>query len=353
MTLTSTQRRTLTWIALAVTALLLLWLLAPVLTPFVVGAVLAYVLSPAVEGLVRRRVPRLLAVVLVEVAAIVGVLAVLLLVVPIVSRQLPMLREQLPLLAERFNQGLGPWLAQWGVEISLDLASAKAFLTRVLDRNLDEWLATAFESARIGGSFVLALIGNAIVMPLVVFYLLLDWPQITQRMRRMVPPRMSAGVEDFLNECDQLLGQYLRGQLMVMVALAVFYSVGLALFGFQLALPVGVLTGLLVFIPYLGFGLGLALALVAAVLQFASWYGLIAVAVVYGLGQLLESFYLTPYLVGERIGLNPLAVIFALLAFGHLFGFVGVLIALPASAVALVALRRAHAVYLGSRLYLG
>jgi hypothetical protein len=174
-----------------------------------------------------------------------------------VSRQLPMLREQLPLLAERFNQGLGPWLAQWGVEISLDLASAKAFLTRVLDRNLDEWLATAFESARIGGSFVLALIGNAIVMPLVVFYLLLDWPQITQRLRRMVPPRMSAGVEDFLNECDQLLGQYLRGQLMVMVALAVFYSVGLALFGFQLALPVGVLTGLLVFIPYLGFGLGL------------------------------------------------------------------------------------------------
>jgi predicted PurR-regulated permease PerM len=353
MTLTSTQRRTFTWIALALAALLLLWLLAPVLTPFVVGAVLAYVLAPAVEGLVRRRVPRVLAVVLVEVAAIVGVLAVLLLVVPIVSRQLPMLREQLPLLAERFNQGLGPWLSQWGMEVSLDLATAKAFLTRVLDRNLDEWLSAAFESARIGGSFVLALIGNAIVMPLVVFYLLLDWPNLMQRLRRLVPPRMAGGVEGFLDECDQILGQYLRGQLLVMLSLAAFYSVGLALFGFQLALPVGVLTGLLVFIPYLGFGLGLLLALLAAVLQFHSWYGLIAVAVVYGLGQLLESFYLTPYLVGERIGLNPLTVIFALLAFGHLLGFVGVLIALPASAVALVALRRAHAAYLASRLYLG
>jgi predicted PurR-regulated permease PerM len=353
MTLNSTQRRTLTWIAIALVALLLLWLLAPVLAPFLVGAVLAYVLEPAVEALARRRVPRVLAVVIVELAAIVLVLAVLLLVVPIVSRQLPLLREQLPLLADRINQGLGPWLGQLGIELKLDLASAKEFFTRALGRNLDEWLGAAFTSARIGGSLVLALIGNAIVMPLVVFYLLLDWHRLKQRMHRLVPPRLAGVVESFLAECDALIGQYLRGQLMVMLSLAAFYSVGLALFGFQLALPVGVLTGLLVFIPYLGFGLGLALALVAAVLQFASWYGVIAVAVVYGLGQLLESFYLPPYLVGERIGLNPLAVIFALLAFGHLFGFVGVLIALPASALAMVALRRAHDVYLASRLYLG
>jgi predicted PurR-regulated permease PerM len=353
MTPTPTQRRTLTWTALALGALALLWLLGPVLTPFIVGAVLAYVLSPAVEALVRRRVPRVLAVVAVEAAAIVIVLAVLLLVVPIVSRQLPLLREQLPLLADRINQGLGPLLGQLGFQVTLDLASAKEFLSRALDRNLDEWLSAAFTSARIGGSLVLALIGNAIVMPLVVFYLLLDWPQLVQRLYRLVPPRMATRVHGFVSECDALLGQYLRGQLLVMLSLAVFYSVGLALFGFQLALPVGVLTGLLVFIPYLGFGLGLVLAIVAAVLQFASWYGLIAVAVVYGLGQLLESFYLTPYLVGERIGLNPLTVIFALLAFGHLFGFVGVLIALPASAVAMVALRRALDAYLGSRLYLG
>jgi len=152
-----------------------------------------------------------------------------------------------------------------------------------------------------------------------------------------------------------VLGQYLRGQLLVMVALAVYYSVGLALFGLDLALPIGVFTGLAVAIPYVGFGLGLVMALLAGFLEFSSQTGhvnaLVMVAVVYGLGQLLESFVLTPRLVGERIGLHPLAVIFALLAFGHLLGFVGVLIALPLSAVLLVAARRLRSTYLDSALY--
>ncbi len=160
-------------------------------------------------------------------------------------------------------------------------------------------------------------------------------------------------MQDFLRESDALLGQYLHGQLLVMGLLAVGYSVGLALFGFDLAVPVGVFTGLAVFIPYLGFGLGLVLALLAGVLQFGGWYGVIAVAVVYGIGQVVESFLLTPYLVGERIGLNPLAVIFVLLAFGHLFGFIGVLIALPVSAVLAVVLRRLREAYLTSPLYRG
>ena len=150
-----------------------------------------------------------------------------------------------------------------------------------------------------------------------------------------------------------MLGHYLRGQLMVMGALALYYTLALALAGFELAVPVGVFTGLAIFIPYLGFGLGLVLALLAGLLQFASWYGVIAVAVVFGIGQLVESLFLTPRLVGERIGMDPLMVIFALLAFGHLFGFIGVLIALPVSAVLLVALRRAQSAYLGSRLFTG
>ena len=150
-----------------------------------------------------------------------------------------------------------------------------------------------------------------------------------------------------------MLGQYLRGQLLVMLILAAFYSIGLALFRFDLALPVGVFTGLAIFIPYLGFGLGLVLALLAGLLQFASWYGVIAVAVVFGIGQLVESLFLTRRLVGERIGMDPLMVIFALLAFGHLFGFVGVLIALPVSALLVVAVRRLRAAYLASPLYRG
>jgi predicted PurR-regulated permease PerM len=139
---------------------------------------------------------------------------------------------------------------------------------------------------------------------------------------------------------------------LVMLILAVFYTVGLALFGLDLALPIGVFTGLAIFVPYVGFGVGLILALLAGLLEFASVKALAMVAVVYGLGQLIESLYLTPRLVGERIGLHPLVVIFALLAFGQVFGFVGVLIALPASAVLLVAIRRVHAHYLASDLYL-
>jgi predicted PurR-regulated permease PerM len=164
---------------------------------------------------------------------------------------------------------------------------------------------------------------------------------------------MRESVHGFVQECDSVLGQYLRGQLLVMLILAAYYSIALALFRFELAVPVGVFTGLAIFIPYIGFGLGLVLALISGVLQFTGWYGLIAVAVVYGFGQFIESLFLTPRLVGERIGMSALTVIFALLAFGHLFGFVGVLLALPVSAVLVVAVRRVRATYVASELYLG
>jgi predicted PurR-regulated permease PerM len=353
MSLTPAQRQSLSWFALSVLGFTLVWLLAPVLTPFLIGAVLAYALHPAVESLVVRRLPRVAAVVLVEVAAVVAALAVLLLIVPILSKELPLMREQIPLLADRVNSSLAPWLAKWGIHVALDTASIKAFVLKYLDANVEDWFATVMSSARIGGSILLTIVGNAILVPVVLFYLLLDWPNLMRRARELVPPRLLAGVESFLDECDTVLGQYLRGQLLVMVILAAFYSIGLALFRFDLAVPVGVFTGLAIFIPYLGFGLGLVLALLAGVLQFASLYGLVAVAVVYGIGQFVESLFLTPRLVGERIGMNPLMVIFALLAFGQLFGFVGVLIALPVSAVLVVAAGRVRRAYLDSRLYQG
>jgi predicted PurR-regulated permease PerM len=353
MTLTSAQRRTATWTAISLLALLLLWLLAPVLTPFVIAGVLGYVLHPAVERLAARRVPRVVAVTFVEVAAIVAALAVLLLIVPILSKQLPLLREQIPLFADRLNASLSPWLAKMGMRVALDTASIKAFVLKYLDANLEDWLATALSSARIGGSILLALLGNLFLVPIVLFYLLMDWNNLTARFAALVPPRMRESVHDFATECDEVLGQYLRGQLLVMLILAAYYSIGLALFGFDLAVPVGVFTGLAVFIPYVGFGLGLVLALISGLLQFAGWQGLVGVAVVYGFGQVIESFYLTPRLVGERIGMSPITVIFSLLAFGHLFGFVGVLIALPLSALLVVAARRVRDAYLSSRLYLG
>ncbi len=353
MTLSATQRRTLSWLALALVALVLLWLLAPVLTPFLIGAVLAYALHPAVERLAAYRVPRPIAVLLVEVAMIVALFALVLLMVPILSKELPLLREQVPLLAERINKGLTPWLSQFGINVALDTDSIKAFALKYLNANIEDGIATLLSSARIGGSIALAVVGMLVLVPVVLFYLLMDWTNVVHKLHEMVPPRMRPSFEGFMDQCDKVLGQYLRGQLLVMVSMAVFYSVGLGLFRFDLAVPLGVFTGLAMFIPYLGFGIGMVLALLAGVLQFPGWYGLIAVAVVYGIGQIVEGFFLTPRLVGERIGLNPLMVIFALLAFGHLFGFAGVLVALPVSAVLAVAVQRLRGMYMQSRLYGG
>ncbi|MBB5206115.1 putative PurR-regulated permease PerM [Inhella inkyongensis] len=350
--LSPAQRRLLAWLGLGLALIALLWLLAPVLSPFVAAAVLAYALDPLVERLAKR-MPRVVAVVLVETLAIVLVLALLLLVVPILSKELPLLKAQIPALAARLNQELAPLLQRWGMTASLDVAAIKDFVIRHLGANADDIATALLGSVRIGGSLLLALIGNLVLIPVVLFYLLLDWPQLRERAWALVPPRWREGAREFLGETDTMLGHYLRGQLLVMGVLALYYTLALAIAGFDLALPLGVFTGLAIFVPYVGFGLGLVLTLLAAALQFASWYGLICVALIFGLGQLFESLVLTPRLVGERIGLSPLMVIFVLLAFGHLLGFVGILLALPLSAVGLVGLRRAHAQYLGSGLYRG
>jgi predicted PurR-regulated permease PerM len=339
---------------MAVALVLGLWLLGPVLTPFVVAAVLAYALTPLVNRLDRAwggKLPRVIAVLLVELLFIVAALAVALLIVPVLAKEIPLLREQLPALAEQMNAWLAPLLASLGLNIALDVASIKAFVFKYLNANMEDGLTALLSSLKVGGSMALALIGNAILIPVALFYLLMDWRHFVKRWVELVPPRLRGAYDSFINEADDVLGQYLRGQLLVMLMLAVYFSIGLALFGLDLALPIGVFTGLAIFVPYVGFGVGLALALLAGLLEFASMKAVVMVAVVYGAGQLIESLLLTPRLVGERIGLHPLAVIFALLAFGQMFGFVGVLIALPASAVLLVAIRRVRARYLASDLY--
>jgi predicted PurR-regulated permease PerM len=358
MQFTPTQVRVATWNLMALVLGWLLWLLAPVLTPFVVAATLAYALTPLVDRLARASaMPRVLAVVLVEVLFLTLMLGIALLVVPILVKQFPLLREQLPLLLDSVNTRLQPWLAQWGIHLQLDVASLKAFVQdHLMSASLEASVGKVMASVKLGGSVAFSLIGNAVLIPVVLFYLLTDWHQLVRTLHQLVPPRMQPAVDSFFGETDAVLGQYLRGQLLVMAVLAVYYCVGLSLFGLDLALPIGVFTGLAIAIPYLGFGLGLLLALLAGFLEFAAHGGgyldaLVMVGVVFGAGQLLESFFLTPKLVGERIGLHPLAVIFALLAFGHILGFLGVLIALPASAVLLVAVRRIQQSYLGSRLY--
>lgn len=341
------------WALLVLAVWASLWLLAPVLAPFVVAAVLAYILHAPVSALHARGMPRLLAVVLVEAVALLAVLGLLMLLVPVLLHELPLLREQVPRLALRFNESLVPLLARLGIEFSLDVAAIKALMLKVFGGNADELVTAALSSLRIGGSVALAVVGYLVLVPVALYYLLVDARRLSLWAASLVPPRLRPSVFGFARECDDLLSHYLRGQVMVMLALAAYYTLALLLLGFDLAVPVGLFTGLAIFVPYLGFGVGMVLALLAGVLQFGPATGVLMVAGVYGLGQVLESFVLTPRWVGERIGLSPLAVIFALLAFGQLLGFVGVLIALPASAVLLVLLRRAQALYFDSKLYRG
>jgi predicted PurR-regulated permease PerM len=340
------------WIvgALAVAAAALHWLGA-VLTPFLIGGILAYLGSPAVTWAERHRVPRTLGTLLVIFVILLLLLGLFLVLVPLVQAEFGQLVRRLPELAGELYGYVAPWLKQtFGIELDFDTASLKRLVTENLDsaRTLGVKLLSGVKA---GGTFLLALLINLALIPVVMFYLLRDWTTIVRHIDELMPRRWVGRVRTLAAEIDRVLAEFLRGQLSVMGVLAVYYVIGLSLAGLQFALPIGILTGLLVFIPYVGFGLGLTLGLLAALLQWSGWPGFLAVLGVYGIGQLLENYVLVPWLVGDRIGLHPLAVIFALLAFGQLFGFAGVLLALPASAALLVGLRHLRAAYNASDLY--
>jgi predicted PurR-regulated permease PerM len=274
-----------------------------------------------------------------------------LIVIPVLQKEIPLLQAQIPLFLAKLDAFLAPRLKEMGIIIKLDGTGLKKIFSEQMATSGDEVWSTVLASARVGGVALLGWVVTLVLVPVVLFYMLLDWHKILDALAGVVPRRWVVQTVGMAHEVNLLLAQYLRGQLLVMLVLAAYYSAGLTIAGFDVALPVGIITGLLVFIPYIGFGLGLILALIAAVLQFSDWHGLIAVAIIYGSGQVIEGFFLTPRLVGERIGLNPLAVIFALLAFGQLFGFVGVLLALPASAILMVAFKHLRHHYLRSSFY--
>lgn len=341
----------LAWPAIALGgAALLFYLLAPILTPFALAGVMAYVLLPGVAWLERRGLPRAPASVLMVLASGALILGLLLVLLPVLEREILALSARLPALLAQANAYLAPLVHQWlGVWVKLDASALRSMaLQEVGQQDLAAYLLARFGS---GGLALVQLLGTLALVPIVLFYLLLDAREFGGRFEAALPRRWSAQVMEFLGEIDGVLAQFLRGQLTVMLALAVYYSSALAIAGFDSALSIGLLTGLLIFIPYVGFALGLLLALLAAVLQFGTWTAALAVLGIYAGGQVLEGFFLTPRLVGKRIGLHPLAVIFALLAFGQVFGFFGVLVALPSSAVLLVGLRRLRRRYLASDFY--
>ena len=302
--------------------------------------------------------PRWLSVVMIEAVAVLMVVGVFMLVVPLVIRQAPELRRQLPVLVEGAKSWIEAIATRYGFDVQLNIGTLSDwiighFQPANAQGGAKSVAGTLLSSLVIGGNVALSILGNLILIPLALYYLLVDWQRFTRAIYSLVPRRMRESVAGFVQEADIVLSQYLRGQLLVMTIMAVFFSVGLMLFGLDLAWPIGIFTGLAMFVPYVGFAMGLVMAALVGIMQMGFSRAAVMVAVVYGIGQVLESFYLTPRLVGERIGLHPLMVIFALLAFGQLFGFVGVLLALPASAVLLVAVRRLRNQYLHSSLYKG
>ncbi|MDO8348380.1 MAG: AI-2E family transporter [Rugosibacter sp.] len=354
MTLSQTDRLHATlWIAAGIAALALLYALSGILTPFLLAGILAYIANPAVDRLARLGMPRTGAVLAALIALALLFAGLALIIFPLLFEELGMLTARTPEAVAQINQHFLPWLERtFGIRLRLDPAALQKFAAGNLDL-VQTVLQHLYDSAKIGGSALLSVVVNLLLVPVVMFYLLLDWHALLQRVTHLVPLPWQGRLGTLAQDIDAVLTQYLRGQMLVMALLAMYYSAALWLAGIPSAFSLGLVSGMLIFIPYLGFATGFGLALLVAGLQFAGWTPVIAVLVVYGLGQMLESFLLTPYLVGERIGLHPLAVIFALMAFGQVFGFFGVLLALPAAAALAVALREVRTAYLASRFYQG
>ena len=346
----TTQARFLGWLAIAVAIGVLVYLLGPILTPFVAAAMLAYIFKPLANRM-EKRMPRTLAVCIALALMTAIVLVLLVVLLPLVTKQVKTLITQFPQYADAIKLRLAPLvLEHFGVE--LDVAFIKDWLTSH-SKEVQEFAVSLLPSLKSGGLALLGLIGNLVLTPLVLFYFMRDWDAMVARISELVPRRVSGSVSGVLKEVDAVLGEFLRGQLLVMLLMGIFYTVALWAVGLNYALSVGVLAGCMTFVPYLGVITGVLLATFTALLQFGDMTHLVWIWVVFVVGNVLEGSVFVPWLVGERIGLHPVAVIFALLAFGQLFGFTGILLALPASAALLVWLRHVRGKYLGSGMYRG
>lgn len=316
----------------------LLYLLAPILSPFLLAAAIAYLCDPLVDRLETRRLNRTLgtALVLAGLALVFVILALIL--TPLFQAQARMFMQQIPNLVEWAGHTVLPWLnTTFGVDLVRDQDEILAWLRGHVSEltRLTPYLPGLADS----GLALLGFLANLLLVPVVLFYLLRDWDTILAHLAGWVPDRHRARVEGFAREIDAVLSQFARGQVMVILVMALFYSLALWLTSLDYALAVGLVAGILVFVPYLGVVVGVLLGTLAAWAQFGTLGGLLPVWGVFAAGQLLEGMVITPWLVGEKVGLHPVAVIFALMAFGQLLGFVGVLIAIPAAAVFLVGLR--------------
>ncbi len=343
------------WALVALAAGWLMWLMGPVLTPFVVAAMLGWLGDPLVDRLERGGRSRNVAVILVFALMALLLALALLILVPMLQRQIATLVQSLPSYRDWFGDTAIPWLEQ-RTRLELSTWLNPEYLIEQLRVHWERAggiATTALGYLSRSGFAVFAMVANVVLIPVLTFFFLRDWDVFVERAASLVPRDHLTVVSRLAHESSEMLGGFLRGQFTVMLILGAMYGLGLWAIGLDLGLLIGIVAGLLTFVPYLGPASGLIFGLIAAVVQYGDWKHIAGVLAVFGLGQVIESYWLTPKLVGDRIGLHPVAVIFAVLAGGQLFGFLGMLLALPVAAVANVLLRYAHERYTQSTLYAG
>lgn len=330
----------------------LVYLLSPILTPFVLSALLAYLGDPVVDRLEERGLKRTLAVTLVFIVLLLLIGLLLLLLLPRIESQITQLLQKLPLYLEWLRVNVLPRLNNLlpGDSGGIDLALLQKALAQHW-REAGGLVASIWSSISGSGVAIIAWLANLVLVPVLTFYLLRDWDHLVAGCHALLPRRSEATVTALVRESDEMLGAFLRGQVLVMFALGVIYTTGLWFVGLEFALLIGLLAGIVSFVPYLGLIVGILIAGVASVLQAKGFSDLPWVVLVFVVAQLIEGSFLTPRLVGERIGLHPVAVIFAVMAGGQLYGVFGILLALPVAAVSMVLVRHLVATYRASSLY--
>ena len=323
----------------------LLWLLAPILTPFIAAALLAYIGDPLADRLQRLKLPRTIAVVSVFLLTFVAVATLVFLVVPLIRTQVSALLQALPDIVVQVEQVWLPWVYSFlGVEPGPDIGLGP-FIARYSDI-AGNWSASILMSLTRSGGALAAAVISLFLVPILTFYLLRDWDDILLRLGTLVPSKQRETVFQLARETDEVLGAFLRGQILVMISLSVIYATGLSLVGLQFAIAIGVVAGLVSFVPYLGFVIGIGLAALTVLTEPDPLWRLVGVVATFSIAQMIEGSFLTPKLVGDRIGLHPVIVILSIAAGGQLFGFFGILLALPAAAVLSVLVRFAYSSYL-------
>lgn len=352
--MTARQRTTAFWIGAIIVLVLLFILFRPILLPFVAGAAIAYALDPVADWLEANRVRRPLATIALIMAILLGLLAVVVVLIPLLLTQLADLVEGFPNFLTRLQELFGSALeSDWALFLGLDPESIRASMQGFTSQGLDV-VTTVLTSLWTGGRVVLDVGSLLIVTPFVAFYLLRDWDKIVKWMDELLPREHAPEIRMLAGEIDEKVAAFVRGQVVVCLLLGSFYAAGLMLVGLNYGLLIGLLAGILSFIPYLGFAVGFFVSIAIALVQFwPDWIWIVAVVVVFMLGQLFEGYVLQPRFLGHRVGLHPVWVIFALFAFGYLFGFLGFLLAIPLAAAVGVLLRYAIDRYRQSPLYEG